>query len=342
MNHWKKKLGLAALSFSFLTFGSLDASDCGRWSNCYDDSCYTTTHFEFGLDFLYWKPCYDDLDFAIERVSIDPDHYRYKSLCSDWEPGVKFTVCFPEFLCDWSFRGSYVWIRSTDRHSVDSEGRVVDLLVHPQLQENVFSDFVSAKWNTSYNEWDFVAYQKVLFGGCNEFYPYIGLAGIWLNQKLTSSQEAGSHTVTTDWTSHFWSVGLRSGVEYNYHLFTGLKLYADANASILCGASNTVNTQTQIISSEENVMHFRDSKCCRIVPGFHIGLGVMYEVCFCGLDFDAKLGWEFLNWYNLPNHRTFTGDQGEDVRPVDVGTSTSPNIRTIGFNGVVAGLSVSF
>jgi hypothetical protein len=101
---------------------------------------------------------------------------------------------------------------------------------------------------------------------------------------------------------------------------------ADAGVYWLDGTTTTLDTRD-----------YNDDDKCLIVPGYHVQVGFLYESCYCGVDFGVRLGYEFVNWYNVPNHRVFPGESD-----LDSAISTSSSIRSFGMHGLLAGADVRF
>lgn len=118
MKKWRKFLSLLALSASLFSMvpGSSQANSCNPCNVC---------GFEIGADFIWWKPCFDEADYAavvtfeeqgeiiVRQINDDLSlDIKYKSFCTDWEPGFRVYLGFPNFNCNWGFLGSYTYLES--------------------------------------------------------------------------------------------------------------------------------------------------------------------------------------------------------------------------------------
>jgi len=337
----------------------------------YDD-CYYPSNWDLcnqrvvvGLDFIYWKPCIDDLDVAAflqvnESQQSTDRSVDYKCMCLDWEPGIRASLTLPGLFCDWDFFASYAYLHSCDRASqrfeqADGENGIVSPLLFTAIPDTFSGPFAEGKesWDLCYHEWDALLSHNILCGKCHHFSPYFGIAGIYLDQALKAQfniQVLEQMRTRAKWDSEYWGVGLRFGTYYEYAICDNLGLFANANASLLAGEARSINKQQFRIEGEEftdqQTIRFKDSECCLFVPGYRIAAGFNYAGCLCDYEIGARLGYEFVYWHNVPNQRVFCTD-ADDVDMLlslspSVSHTTSPSTRTLGFHGLVAGISLSF
>jgi hypothetical protein len=298
--------------------------------------------FEVGADFLYWKPCISDLDYAAKVTENTLTTVEYDSICPEWEPGVRAFLRVPNFYCDWGLSASYTFIESTRTSHVNDDD--VDFVVSPLTSGIAFDDEelefedIRGHWNMDYHEWDVLLSYDISCNQCHHFKPYFGLAGIVLDQDLKVTLENDGDG-EIHWESNFWAVGFRAGSEYQYQINDCWNFFTCANATLLAGSADTTNHQTFENSVSSNVK-YKDDDCCQFVPGYHIGAGLEYSACMCDMEYSFRFGYEFLTWFNVPNHRVFfTGEANETTQWAH---SSSPNTRELSFHGLFAGLSVKF
>lgn len=378
MAQWCNKVGLAVAVLSTLTAipdKANAANDCFSYDSCCEQSCdpCSFTGVEVGADFLYWKPCVDELDFvAVESTAsftedgIPETHtsLRYKDICQGWEPGVRVRIALPDCWCDWTLSGSYTWINLKNSNSLDLlddedltenaaliSGSIRSPLLHGSFA-SVLPEFFAGweiakgRLDTTYQTWDALFSYDVVCNRCNILSPFFGVEGLILNQELKAyyleSLDSEINKAVFDWSSDYFGVGLKVGTDYTYNLFDCLKVFARASGSLVVGNDCAESNQAVFLGAASQTINvrslsYKDDDKFIIVPGYHLQLGVLYESCYCGMDFGIRLGWEFVNWHNVPNHRVFPSD-------VDVNNalSTSPTVRTLGFQGFLAGGEIRF
>ncbi|MFQ5729426.1 MAG: Lpg1974 family pore-forming outer membrane protein [Waddliaceae bacterium] len=350
MNKLRKKLGLTVLCASLLvlapsfvkaaSYGSCDpCNTCNPCECC--DPCDCWGDFEFGADFLYWKPCVDDLDYAAEESSVNK-HFKYRCICPEWEPGFRVYFGMPDFYCDWGLSASWTYIESDDSGSVKDVNDVLGILLHPHTltQHSTTDAFDEAKahWDADYHEWEVLFSTDLSCKECHHFMPFFGVAGIFLDQCFSCDYYDGNtKTFKAHWDSDLWGVGFRAGTEYQYRFSECLSFFTKAAGTILYSEADNKHKSESVSYSAYNVTA-KDDDCCHLIPGWHLGTGFTYDTCYCDWDFSFRLGYEFLQWCNIPNHRNF----GSSDDAAGHAHASSNSLRTFGFHGLFAGLGVSF
>jgi hypothetical protein len=322
--------------------------------------------FTFGADFIYWKPCVDDLEYTAvnEFVANDDGDFvgggRYVNVRPQWEPGFRVYLGVPGLCYDFDLVASYTWVYSGTSSSVvnplDGVPDGVDgFRLHPALSdfsETAF-ELAGARYRLHYNEWDVLFTYRISCNPCHTFIPHFGIAGIIANSTFGGFYSPDVDLVEDDtfgfWssTANYWGVGLRVGADYEYQFSRCLKAFARGQATLLAGeAKNTdfsalpgdASTTGEIVS----ITMVDDHKSCHMVPGYHIAVGVQYDDRMCDMDVFFRIGYEFLSWWNMPNQRTFVTGGATDANTNGLGASTSASVRNLGFQGLFVGGGVSF
>lgn len=356
-------LGLC-LTQSYAYSDQLDSFDC---SDCIP-LCPTAS---LGVDFLYWKPCVDDMDYAAILTQTPAETstnfgLQYKAICPDWSPGVRAFVDFPALCKGFDLRASYTYVKFKDSHSTQAgiNEQVIPTNVNGFLF-NLFGsgsfDSVHEKVEGRYQTFDVLLRYPLILTARQKFAPFFGVTGLSLKQdektRFINEETISPFTtiVRDEWESDYFGVGLKLGTEWGYNLCDGLSLFASVASSIVTGDSDNKSEQTIHFNLGEaetldDIFTYHDDSCCQIVPGYHIQAGFGYETYACGCDFSARIGYEFVNWFNLSNPRRF------DVQRISIegfiprqvaflpysAISTQTNTRDFGMHGVFAGLDIKF
>jgi len=338
MKKWRKTISLVFLSVGLvaLTPNVANAQSCNPCCDPCDWNLCDQT-FLIGADFLYWKPCIDDLDYAavVENDNGFTD-VDYKGICPDWQPGFRGYFGLPEFFCDWGLYFSYTRLECCDTHKTtfddpDGSNGITSPLIHPDLLTTNLYDEAKGHWDLTYQEWDVLFSYDISCNCCHSFSPFFGVAGVYIEQHLRAEFP---NDWEVDWHSDYWGVGLRAGSEYAYRFNDCFSFFARASGTLLAGKADSRNRQEFGTDIE-----IKDDDCCHFVPGYHIGAGFVYEGCTCGTEWGIRIGYEFLNWHNVPNHRVFSGTDGDNA---ELSHSSSASTRNLGFHGLLAGVSLSF
>lgn len=291
----------------------------------------------FAADLIYWKPCVGGLEYATETTAADSvTTLKYKGLCPDYKPGFRLILGRPSFYCDWGFVGSYTYFQAHAHDSINHFAALSSPLIHPAVTPCISElfDSVRGSWKLHYNEWDaLMSYDLFSNNPCHLFQPFVGVCGASIRQDLAIDLTQGIHLDTIRWRSKYWGVGLRAGIEYQYLFNRCLRFFTVVHASLLAGEAHSC-----VDESFCTEIAIKDDTCCLFVPGYHVSVGVIYEGCICRYNYSLRLGYEFVEWRNLPNHRTFSGRQFD----FEDGIASPANIRTIGFHGLMAGAGFTF
>ncbi len=378
MNFFRSLTSLAA--FAALLPGLLNAQSCAcnpcacaprpiyennGCNPCDWDCSNCLGGLEIGVDYLYWKPFIDDLDFAA-TVTVEEEFdvpfevlnkINYKSFCPDWESGIRGYIAFP-VGCDWGIRISGLYIDFNQHKNIsEQDAFIISPLFHPSLASNneQFSD-VSARWRNLYQEYDALMTYSFECGQSHQIAPFFGVAGIYTEQYLKAefSNPESEFGIIADlkWDSSFWGVGLKVGSEYEFTVCNCLQFFAHGDGTILAGKADNRNSQSLTTfdgtGSVSRVKSF-DPDCWHFVPGYHLAAGIAYEAELCGIGFSARVGYEFTGWFNMPNPRRFSGSgvsefgEGGLSEPAStISHSSSWNDRMICYQGLFAGLGFRF
>ncbi|NGX43302.1 MAG: hypothetical protein K940chlam7_01597 [Chlamydiae bacterium] len=341
MEKWRKIFSLALMSVALFTFvpGGVQARD--NDSCC--DPCYDPCDcggFEVGVDFLWWKPCVGDLDYAAVKKD---SKFKHKGICPDWEPGFRVYIGKADVCCGGGFGASYTCVSSKSSSSTKKDGEVVLGYGHPGFLTNKGRyDKGKGSYDVNYQEWDLLASYGSSNGECSQSSYYFGVAGINLDQEFKAEIRQNSPArIRNKWDSDYWGVGLRIGADYKRRICDCFSFFANGQASILAGES-CAKSRFDSQDSNTNFDHkFTEEEVCRVVPGYHVGAGFSYDTCVCDWDFSFRVGYEFLSWHNIPSRRTYVSDEkiGDEI---EAALSTSSNSQTFGFHGLFAGFQLSF
>ena len=367
-------IGLAAVC-SFALPALSHANDC-----CWDQGCDSICDWEWyvGADYLYWKPCSKELDYAAVSQTfsdMNPDglNYNVKRVCPEWESG--YRIYFGGSSSgNIGFSAAFTHLKA----SADSYVEVSNANIQPTRMHPFYNDYIrllsgdelgvdraEAYWDSDYKEW-FVGmtYQWEL-DNCNRLTPYIGVAGLKYNEEFASSyrvfdieeEESEDVSLFSYYSQDFSGAGLRLGAHYHATICDCFGAYLNANGTVLVGDSDGQSFFGLDFLDEEAStfsFNFYDDGCCSFVPGYQLGLGLVYDACICNVDLVFKVGYEFVAWHNLPTFRSFVEGispvvlvdeepwEGEANLLANIGTSSISTSRTVAYHGLTVGLALAF
>jgi len=358
-----KKVNLLLLVLFTLCFlnTSLQAAQFGSRCDCMTSECCpvydcgNTCSIGVGAEFLYWKPCPTHLDFAatIEGqepfISVGPYNSKIKSVCTDWEPGVRVTLGSAPTGCNWGWRASYTYISPCASSSLSGDA-VAILTMHP------FANFteikVKAKWDACYHEFDLLFSSELSCNPCFNIVATGGLVGMYQEQKLFTFPENFDFNpyqypctylvgpeFSSRWKSDYWGLGVRIGSEFTYQFSDCFGFYVNGKGSLIAGKATS---KVKEIYCEGTSWEIKNSDCGMCVQGFDVGAGFIFETDGCGCDLTFKVGYELLKWYNLPNIRMFSDAPLYGGSNGGLLNGTSADDGSLGFHGLVVGLAIGF
>lgn len=322
---------------------------------CQPKAAQPCNGWKLGADFIYWKPCVSDIDYAtVTLVSGSSPDYQYKEMCLSWEPGFRIYFAKEHALCDLGLNASYTWLDTCTKSTVTSKEPTVDYnIVTPYIQFNnlpASPDQLVATYDSSYQSWDIFLSYELPTCGCHRLLPFFGVEGLILNQKLRTNIFTGSTdaypTHNQKWTADYSGVGLKIGSDYHYAMMDCLEVFSRFSGTAVVGSvSNdknvfyTQNADTGAVG--DDVDTYRGEGGCQIIPGFHFQAGFSYTATFCSCEMDLRVGYEFLYWLNVPTPRKFERGESNGNNDSLIRSSSSKAVN-MGLHGILAGLSTTF
>lgn len=299
--------------------------------------------FYVEADFIWWKPCIDRLEYAAIRTATGPATFQMKDVEPDWEPGVRIALGLKNIFCDWELKGSYTYIAPEGSDSILSDpDAIVSPIIHPALSATALGDSGFGTLNDTYHEWDLVLGRNMVECDGHCVKSFFGLAGIMLEQEFDTTivDDSSDEIMGTMFDSDFWGVGFRCGSEYRCHINDCWTFFTGCHGTILVGEAETMGTFDDDDSGTSPDLIYYDHEICQMVSGYHLSAGMEYQFHLWECPLSVKVSYEFLQWHNIPNPRTFVGDTSATTE--DVMVSGTSNHRTYGFHGLMAGISASF
>jgi len=339
--YWRNSVLFACL----MMFGVHDAKVDAYYYKTYSPSSWRNcgNWLEVEMDFLFWKPCIDRLDVAaIVLNNQTHTDVRNKKLCPDWQSGYAFSFFLPDLFYCWDVSLGYWHLKSDDsmhqRASFKGKRKIVSsLLYNGQHGWN----YGKERLELCYGELELLFHRDLLRKKCERFAPYVGLAGLYVDQDLEAkfSKKNTPAEVEAEWISRYAGVGIRAGGDYERQFLSCLKYFANGSLTLLTGETTATFLQISQDSGEKELsVEVPDGNDCHCVLGYHVRTGAALERCICGWDYAIRLGYEFVGWHNLSNQRTFFATNN----PATAAASTSAQIRTLGYHGLFAGVSIRF
>jgi len=295
----------------------------------------------FGVDFLCWKACVSNLDYA---VSFDPQPIQgntaegvYEFNKPEWEPGFRVQMGTPCFCGNFGMDASYTSVWSSTKSSVDS-GFIYSTLF--QLGNSVpIDDAFKARNSVQYQTFDLVLTRCCSVNKEFSVTPFFGLQGVRLDQEtaVVGMDDAQINEETLLWRSDFRGLGLKLGTQNDWCLGSGMGLFTKAAAAFVAGydQDSTQDMNLFLDQTLEVGLHYHGQEVY-CLPGLQLSAGLKYDQCWCDHLLSFHMGYEFVNWWNVSQVRRYVEEQQI------TGIATSPSNANLMMHGLFLGMDVVY
>ncbi|CRX38639.1 Lpg1974 family pore-forming outer membrane protein [Estrella lausannensis] len=336
---------VASLSLSSLaSVNTLSAFD--RYDPCCENECGGLPAIYAEAEYLFVKPCVDDLDWAVKSSQNIAGDFNVtgegsvKHLDPGWKSGFRLKVGKDDIIEDWGVSLGYSYLKGEEsaKETRPEGGTLLPTMIHlGNLGASAFNaDEARAKWSLRIQTIDILINHPMQCNECHLFNPYFGAEALILNQMIKSEFLAGQEDLSSRWESDYWGVGVVLGMRYDWKLTSCFGFFADVSGRIIRGdADMDDHFRTNVLDALDQDFKFRYNDCL-FVPGYKIAVGFSFNQELCGKKFRLDAGYEFMRWHHLPNPRRYvTGSEGLPI-------STSPSTSALGLHGALIGLQVNF
>lgn len=231
-----------------------------------------------GAEFLFWKYCTGDLDYAavfsapVPPAETNPYYSatgRFEYIDHQWEPGFRVNLaklhdpCSDE--CGWDFLFSYTYTRGKQSRDITSPGttQLVSTLLqggvsaapNPFALNEVFPTQLFTSHMYRYQTFEALVGRSVELNACHTMRPFIGVQGLKYDQcwhqlftiynddLIFPISVFQSREFEVRWDSTYEGIGLIAGSYYAFKPNDCIELFARGSFSILAGESDSTNKQ---------------------------------------------------------------------------------------------------
>jgi len=308
---------------------------------------------------FYWQARQDGMEYAVDNaVALDQ---VFITQPANNLINAEYTI--PDFDWNFGFKLGLAYISPCDGWDIGAVGTRyhgrASSHVESELEENnvlltLWSDFgyfaqgaplfatdIQTHWKLDLSLVDIELGREFWTSKYLSLRPFVGLRLARIDQKYEIQHKGGAfeggafglndgefnNEVTLD--NDFNGIGLRSGLELNWHLGCGWSIYSDLAGSIVYGRFSVdhdeVNREAiapfEITKILETKNHFRAS---RAMLDLNLGLQWSSLICDCKYGLTARLGWE--------HHLFFHQNQMWRVNRVGPGSGSNESPNNLGEN----------
>lgn len=286
----------------------------------------------FELDYLFWKPFQEDLNFAIRTTtstegSTTYQKYRPKSPSFNLSSG--FRLGFGGYTGDvWDVKASGTYLYSqASKESIAQTAETLSPSLFPILagQNGVSS---SASWRLNFGLLDLTLGRETYLTPKFNIHPFIGIRTAWIREKFgvkfkgtANSVVTALHTAKTSTTNNVWGIGPRAGLDSDYYFAQNWAFRGGLSGAVVIGNFSA----TQNLSSET------------ATPGnvLKANLKDHQEIVRTNLDGYLGIGWDM--WFDNNSKRVYVAvlcetsywfgiNQLMDLNISDVGTAPAQSV----------------
>jgi hypothetical protein len=204
----------------------------------------------FDASFTYLQPVQENMELGILDSSSSNLNGPIINLNARYKPGFKVGVGRSFDLDDWDWHGQYSWFHcsqhKTEQASNDGVSSILPMWGSPSsvanevnLGGNVYFS-AQENWRLMMDIGEIDLGRKFYVGKNLLFRPNIGIRGVWLKQRLNTTYlnpstfalgTTDTNTITGKIRS--WSAGIKTGLDTDWKMGAGFKLYSSAETDLL-------------------------------------------------------------------------------------------------------------
>lgn len=272
--------------------------------------------FDFNAAFIYWQPLQENMELGALKQSaltVGPD--RMINMDFNYKPGFKVGAGGYFDHDGWDCQLEYTWFHNNNHTSATQplNGSIESNWARPGDTDTVAT--MSEKWRLHMDIGEIDLGRWYYVGTKLTFRPNFGARAAWIRQHVTVVQNqdpiATTNTITGNSTS--WAVGAKTGLDTNWMIGSGFRLYGSGMGDLLFTkytrlSAKTVNTTLAGVST--TVGHVKQSRVYTVKPHLDLELGFGWGTYLdCNnwyMDFAA--GYGFQVFFNQNMFRTFVDD----------------------------------
>lgn len=299
--------------------------------------------FYVRVDGLAFQAKQDGMDFVIASAFPAGDgiiNGRVEGFSNDhadwhYNPGIRFGLGFYLNHDAWNLDFCWTWLNITEYKRINSStgtGYLVPLWAagSSSLAETLGRG-ASAVWNASYNTLDARLGKPYHVSRYLIFHPHFGFRAGWIDQHFSADYggTAPGNRAIHHGDNDFWGIGTRAGIDTDWMLGKGWKLFGNIAASMLFGKFEIDQNLTQPDSAANSFGI--DFDYYQNTPNFEIALGIGWSRYFNKGKYHIAIdaAYEFHEWFDQLNMKKFSS-QANGAWAVD--TVSRGNLTLNGFS----------
>lgn len=250
------------------------------------------------------------VDKASAAYTLDGRIGNFSSDHSSWDYNFGTRVGWGLYLDHdaWNFDLSWLWVNVTNSQSFEAHSGSTLPIWIPDFGASLTTGSSGANWGCTVNVLDALLGKPYHISRKVIFNPHFGLRTAWIDQDYTANY--GSSTPATkskfEADNDFFGIGAKVGVNTDWLLGRGFKLFANLSSSVLAGWFDTSQRFTIPSGNTSPNVHLKDDPQM-VVPNLEIAAGFDWGTYLdnCNFYLDFRAGYEFQVWWDQWNMRQF-------------------------------------
>lgn len=292
---------MATWAFCFAEEDFEEQQNCLRWNT--------------SIEFLRWMPCTEETEYTAERSNST---YSIHEISPEWENGFRIGLAVEGILDQWDLWLSYTHLEADTSSHRKATGALLPVNISPA---DIFYNEAKAHWRMGYKEWKALLGYDILYNENYRVKTLFGLTGITSHEYLKTQFSGDSEPFFTRWKQHSTGIGGTFGILCGYHLSEDFEFVCLGSGSLLAGRGHS--------SSQDSNIKSKDHAKQRMICGYEIGARLVYDTSLLNKDALLHLGYQFVQWQNLPYDRFAAQQRIQSHKP-------------LGFHGMTLGLNLIF
>jgi hypothetical protein len=271
------------------------------------------------LSFLYWMPMEENLEPGVIIDTTAPTATKGDVIDFDFQykPGFKVGLGFGFEYDNWDFSALYTRLRSTMKTepNVAAGRHISPLLLMPQITDDNNYDSLNEKWHLTLDFLDALLSRSYFNGTQLAFCYFFGVRGAWIYQNLINQFGSVGNTVRgistangivdSNLVSDSWAVGPRAGLNGNWKIGKGARIYGNGAADLLFTRYRLSRKESSTLLDFTYDISKKEINCLRAHIDLELGLGWGSHFCDSKWHVDFSAGYTFQAFFDQNMFRTF-------------------------------------
>ncbi|MBS0649805.1 MAG: hypothetical protein JSR93_01460 [Verrucomicrobia bacterium] len=268
----------------------------------------------FTADYLLWKATEQNLNYAsdvLDSVFVGADVPKGKiySVSFNCQSGFRLGLGYNLGHDQWDTSLGWTWFKDHGSGSASSSNhRIFSTIASPVFNQFIGSKKAKSDLELHLNLLDWELGREFYTGKHLTVRPFGGLRTGWVNQNWNTSyfdpgafQQVPLKKFQVHLKQDFWGIGLRGGLDTEWHLISGLSIYANGALSLLYGFFKDVRIEKSVSKAGvkgRNLYGVNSKRCEQAITELQLGLRWDQMFSHDRFHFRIQTGWEHMMFFD--------------------------------------------